>query len=68
MATRDMWEDTVTIEGTFKRETDRAVLYYLDDYERTFWIPKSQVVDEDRGDGGFVEVVKWFYDKMEEEG
>ena len=60
-------DDTVTVEGTFLHETDKAVLIEMDDGEQ-HWIPFSCCDFEegslDEGEHATIEVQTWFAEKQ----
>lgn len=52
-------DETVWIEGTIVCKTEKAILFNDGDVE--VWIPKSQVIDEDREESGLlkIEIPEW---------
>jgi hypothetical protein len=59
-------DDTTTVQGVFRRESDKAILIETIDGEDC-WIPKSVCDDawegHDRGDPITLEVATWFAEK-----
>jgi hypothetical protein len=52
-------DETVWVEGTIVRKTELAILF--NDGKVEVWIPKSQVIDEDREESGLlkIEIPEW---------